>query len=350
MKENRPLNWHACIEVEQSKKRFFLTKLTAEKLVKISYASVRGHEEEEGAVQRILNPRRIASLKQFALERGIYPSSVVLNWVSEAEPLQRKDGGLLLPSVARVAQIIDGQHRIAGLREAISEDPSVGKVELPVSIYERLDTAGCAEIFLSINTEQRPVPRSLVIDLYGELSEDLIDRAALRARDIAMMLQESEESPYRELIKLPGAPRTHGGVALSTVVSAIKPLVEDKGILEQQGISELEMQFKAICNFLKALEKKYGDSWESKKDNAFLFGAGFTGAMEFFAKTLVPYCGKDGDFTQEHMTAVLTMARDSLIRPSDTTGLSGRAAVAAIVERLKKCFSPKAPVMTTLKI
>lgn len=345
-----PADWHEAVAITQSQRTFFLTKMTAAKLTKISYASIRRQSDEDGAVQRILNTRRIASLKAFALSGGDYPSSVILNWVDNTHSLQNKDGNLFIPSVELSAQIIDGQHRIAGLREAIKENEAIGAIEIPVSIYDHLGTPGCAAIFLSINTEQRPVPRSLVIDLYGEVGQTTGDAASDRARDIVMMLNTTEDSPYKDYIKLPGATRSHGGIALSTAFAAIKPLVQDKGVLENYNIKELETQFRVILNFFSAIQSKYGDSWHSTKENAFLFGAGFTGAIEFLQTRLLPYCGKHSDFRKEFIEDALNFDSTSLIRPSDTTGRSGRDAISTVSDLLKDRFTQKAASTSTIRI
>lgn len=345
-----PADWHEAVAITQSQRTFFLTKMTAAKLTMISYASIRRQSDEDGAVQRILNTRRIASLKEFALNGGDYPSSVILNWVDDTQPLENKNGNLFIPSVERSAQIIDGQHRIAGLREAIKENEAIGAIEIPVSIYDHLDTRGCAAIFLSINTEQRPVPRSLVIDLYGEVGQATGDAASDRARDIVMMLNSTEESPYKDYIKLPGTPRSHGGIALSTAFTAIKPLVQDKGVLENYGIKELERQFRVILNFFSAIQSKYGDAWHSTKENAFLFGAGFTGAIEFFQTRLLPYCGQQSDFRREFIEDALNIDLKSLIRPSDTTGRSGKEAISTVSELLKDRFVPKAASASAIRL
>lgn len=269
------------LEAQQTNKKFVLTILTAQLVVAVSYASVRGRDDEEGAIQRVLNPSRISGIKEFTLAGGDYPNAFVLNWVNKDNPIKRKDGRLYFSSIVRSAQIIDGQHRIAGIGAAIAEKSQLGSVQLPVVIYENLSTKDCADIFLSINTEQKPVARSLVFDLYGIASEDIVDPAALRARDIAMYLHQSENSPYFAELKLPGAPIRKGGIALSTVVSAIKPLVEHKGVLEQIGISELEIQKQIVLNLFQTIGKKYANHWKSK-DNVFLYAAGFMAAMEFF--------------------------------------------------------------------
>ncbi len=329
------------IEVKQPQRSFYLTKLHARHLTNISYASIRNQSDEPGAVQRILNTRRIAGLKEYALNRGEYPASVVLNWVSAKHRIEIVGGKLSIPNTARCAQVIDGQHRIEGLRVAIAENSNVGDIEVPVSIYLDLDTSACADIFLSINTEQRPVPPSLVTDLYGVAGQNQGDRATMRAKDIANMFHEEEGSPYQGLVKFPGMPRVRGGIALSTMVAAIKPLVEQKAILEQCKATELSIQFNLIKNFFLAIAEKYGSDWENARENAFLFSAGFTGAIEFFGSHMVPYCQKhDLNFKKEFISESLDLDKKSLLRPSDTSGKSGSAAAAHVREHLVKHFKP----------
>ncbi|WP_175755681.1 DGQHR domain-containing protein [Burkholderia cepacia] len=153
-----------CIHVKQEKHSFFLTKLDAKTITLLSYAAVRGQSAEEGAVQRVLNTSRIVNIKRFVMNGGNFPNAFVLNWVNTDQPLEFTDTDIDIPMVAQSAQIIDGQHRIAGIREAIQEDERWSKLEVPVVFYAGLGTQECADIFLSINTEQKPVPRSLVFD------------------------------------------------------------------------------------------------------------------------------------------------------------------------------------------
>ena len=230
------------VVVSQNDRKFFLTKLSARDLVQISYASVRNRDDEEGAVQRLLNPRRIDSLKEFTIKGGDYPNCIILNWVDDKHSLRVDKGKIHVPIKDRVAQIIDGQHRVEGIRAAIKTKPAIGKIEVPVAFYQQLSTQECADIFLSINTEQKPVQRSLVFDLYDVASAHVVDPAAVRARDIAARLNELETSPFRNLIRLPNTggtrnrdrgSKTSAGVDLSTVVTSLKPLVEDKGIFVQ---------------------------------------------------------------------------------------------------------------------
>ena len=295
---------HPVVVVSQNNRQFFLTMLRARDLVQISYASVRNRDAEEGAVQRLLNPRRIDSIKEFTINGGDYPNCIILNWVDGKQKLALNKGMIIVPIRDRVAQIIDGQHRVEGIRAAIKTKPEIGKLEIPVVFYQHLTTQECADIFLSINTEQKPVQRSLVFDLYDVASAHVVDPAAVRARDIAERLNEHEASPFKDLIRLPNievsrvpkmGKKQSTGVDLSTVVTSLKPLVETKGIFEQVGVSELEMQTSALLNFFNVLKEWYGGLW-SDKDNVFLSAAGFSGAIDFFKNKLVFYCNSKGSF------------------------------------------------------
>ena len=283
------------VVVTQNARKFYLTMLRARDLIQISYASVRNRDMEEGAVQRLLNPRRIDSIKEFTLNGGDYPNCIVLNWVDTKNKLTIAKGSISVPIRDRVAQIIDGQHRVEGIRAAIKVRPAIGKLEIPVAFYEHLTTKQCADIFLSINTEQKPVQRSLVFDLYGVASQHVVDPAAVRARDIATQLNEQEDSPFKGLIRLPGKQTTgevgtrkkqSAGVDLSTVVTSLKPLVEEKGIFEQVGVGELQMQTSALLNYFDVLREWYGGLW-TDRDNVFLTAAGFSGAIDFLKNKLV---------------------------------------------------------------
>ncbi|MFT8355490.1 MAG: DGQHR domain-containing protein [Gluconobacter japonicus] len=325
------------IEVNQHGKSFFLVNLPAAIVVEVSYAAVRGRDEEQGAVQRVLNTRRIASIRDFALSGGFFPNSIVMNWVrSESLSIDRDKKTLSITPHDYSAQLIDGQHRVAGLAAAMSSESDLNDIDLPVAIYVGLTTKECADIFLAINTEQKPVHRSLVFDLYAIADDQIIDPAAARARDIANELSE-KSAPYYGMIKFPGEPPRKGGVALSTVVTTIKPLIEKNGVFDQVSLSTLENQSLAIINFFKSLEDIYGEVW-FERQNAFMFAAGFSGAIEFLAARMVPYCVGRKSFKSETMRQALTMTRENLIYQKELAGKSGSEAQRYIFVRLDELF------------
>lgn len=324
------------IAVQQKEHSFKLVSVPAGLLTRISYAAVRRKDQEEGAVQRVLNTSRIAGIKDFALRMGDFPASIVLNWIGGAMTVN--NGLVEIPDLPKSAQIIDGQHRVAGLKAAIEDDPSLEDYQIPVAIYEDLDTAHSARIFISINTEQRPAPKSLVFDLYGVTASDLMDPAAIRANDIIAYLRSAGQ-PYESWIKLPNAERQRGGVALSTAVNAIKPLVDAKGQLEQVGATELEIQKVIFSNFFSAIKEKYGRQWDNRS-NAFIYASGFIGAIEFFRSHMFDYCKSQSSFEKATIMQSLSMDETSLIFQEDVKGLGGGEAANAVRDRLISSFKP----------
>jgi len=337
------------IEVRQSKRNIILTKLPFDLLTQISYASIRGRDNEPGAIQRILSSRRISSIKEFTLSGGDYPGAIVLNWISKQNPIQKNNGNISFSNIPKSAQIIDGQHRVAGIKAAVEESSSVSGLEVPVAIYENLTTQECADIFLSINTEQKTVPRSLVFDLYGLASEPVVDPAAVRARDIATFLNEENESPYFNQIKFPGAPKRKGGIAVSTAVTAIKPLVEDKGSFEQIDVYELETQKHIVLNFFMALRNKYKDEWDSSS-NVFQYAAGFSGAIDFLQLRIIPYCYQKRSFKVETIEGVISLSESDLLHQQDVKGLGGKDAQRQIYQKLVEIFDPENESPSELEI
>lgn len=325
------------IAVRQHGKTFYLANIPAGILTKISYAAVRGKDEEPGAVQRVLNGRRINNIKDFALKNGYFPNSIVINWRDPGNiEIDEENRKLSFEVSARQAQLIDGQHRESGLAEAIKEDEDFSTFDVPVAIYVGLSTKECADIFLSINTEQKPVHRSLVFDLYEIADEQIVDLAAARARDIASELN-SEGSAYHGMIKFPGEQARKGGVALSSAVAAIKPLIEANGTFEQVGLSTLENQARVFSNFFDALRKLYGDEW-TERQNALIFASGFLGAVEFLEKRLVPYCVQKKSFSTETIMSAIELPPSSLIKQSEVSGKSGTQSVKYIFNRLDEAF------------
>ncbi len=49
-------------------------------LLQIYYVAARGKSTEQGAVQRILNKRRITQIRDFVLDGNLFVNTFILNW------------------------------------------------------------------------------------------------------------------------------------------------------------------------------------------------------------------------------------------------------------------------------
>jgi len=313
-------------------------------LLHIHYVAVRGVDDEEGAVQRILNKRRIKSIKEFVLDGNMFFNSFILNWTDDNFSPKRRDQNIEIPLAPASAQVIDGQHRLAGLEEAMKEDDTIGNQEVIVTLSEHLTTAQAAKIFLNINTEQRPVPKSLIYDLFGE-AIDNANHVIIRATDIAKDLNEDPESPLYKIIKMPGTPRGSGSIELSTFVSAFKPHLGRDGVFFTVNLPSFKHQSNVISNFFQAIKEYYQHDkiWNSKTHNPFLKAAGFNGAVDYLVGTLVLKCAEKKSFSVVTMKDILGLARDDLLKWDDMKGFDGKTARKRVKEYLESSLINSLP-------
>lgn len=330
------------IEIEFADNTAYLFSAKIKDILSVYYVAVRGRDKIEGAVQRVLNKRRISSIKDFVLEGNTFLNTFILNWTENNYPIIIENGSLKFPIVNAAAQVIDGQHRLEGLKLAFSENEKVGDQEIVVILTKNLSTKDAANIFVNINTEQKPVPQSLVYDLFGEIK----DRTSniVRATDIANKLHEDMESPYYQCIKKPGASQGVGKVDLSTVVNSIKEYLKDDGVLEQYKFTDFEIQYRIIFNFLTALKSFYSKEgcWLNSK-NPFMANAGFFSAMKFLHEDLIIKCMEKKSFEVSIMTEMLNLSEVGLLLREDIKNMQGKEQRAEIYKYLKNALLKDVP-------
>ncbi|MFG0593625.1 DGQHR domain-containing protein [Delftia sp. WSY_9] len=311
--------------------------IKAKDLLAIHYVAVRGRDKEEGAVQRPLSTRRINDIKNYVLEGNTFFNSFILNWTEETYTPDFGKQKISIPLVPSAAQVLDGQHRLTGLAEAIEQRPEIGETDLLATLCVGLTTQEAARIFLNINTEQRPVPKSLVFDLFGEVENDE-DHSINRATDLARSLNDETDSPLYRLIKFPGAPRGQGNIELSTFVSALKDHLKPKtGTFHTYKLRDFDKQRAAIANFFLAIREYYSSAgiWESTAKNPFIRAAGFNGALDFFVDSLIKRCAEHGSFSVSTMKNFIGLEKEGLITWEDLKGKDGKTARKSIKDLLE---------------
>lgn len=291
-------------------------------LIDVQYIARRGVDQEPGAVQRVLNPVRVNAIYEYVLKGNIFYTPFILNWTNDEVPLQFDNNQLRFLSCAHSAQVLDGQHRIAGLMKAIDKMPEIGTKEVLVIMAQHLDTIDAAKIFLNINTEQKPVQKSLLYDLFGIVNQDDTKIPAVRAKDIAERLNLETDSPYYGYIKFPGNKRGTKGVDLSTVVNSLSLKLGKNSLIERYNIANLENQYAVFKNYFAAIKTSYDreNLWENRA-NPFLTNAGFYGAIEAF-ELIFQKCAQRKDFTQRAFEEEMQVS--SLLRQSDLSKLEGK--------------------------
>jgi len=236
------------LEISQPIGKFYIGIMTAKELFDISYADMRrieGELDRYVGIQRSLSKSRVSEISSFVKSiDATFPTSVVLAvngecavFDADTRILTISEGidletGEKIP-INESASILDGQHRVEGLRAAGADD-----FQVPVSIFVDADIADQAYIFATVNLAQTKVNKSLVYDLLDYSKSRSPQKSA---HDIVVALDRFEKSPFYKLIKRLGAatPGREGEtLAQATVVNGIIPLISKNPELDRYELAK----------------------------------------------------------------------------------------------------------------
>ena len=319
------------IEVHQPIGSFYITSMKYTELLEISYADIRKIDEEASdndnfdtylGIQRKVSPGRIKEIQAYVNTiDATFPTSVILHIRSVEETLDgkllsewdedyidtnhsrieevrnilidRATGKMLIRQDERVAQILDGQHRLEGLRQYreqvdIFRDSLV--FDLNVTIFVDLDLDDQAQIFSVINKAQTKVNKSLVYDLY-EYSRYRSPQKT--AHDVVRLLNRIEGSPFYRKIKILGSAEDPERelIAQATFAEAIirlisrTPMVDRDDLRKESLFHKVKLEdlpkekyvlrplfiagrdeyiVKNLLNYFGAVSKKWPVAWTEK--------------------------------------------------------------------------------------
>lgn len=157
-------------------KHFYTFVTTPRHLLKITFVNHRSLNDPEGApsYQRLVSKSRMNAVGNFIRKGGYFPNNLLVSFtrkirfdrISRDEAADVTFGQLYLPDRYRSAWIIDGQHRLYGF--SWIEDKFLDQ-NIIVVAFEQLPKEEEANLFVTINHEQKSVPKHLLDDLEGEL-------------------------------------------------------------------------------------------------------------------------------------------------------------------------------------
>ncbi len=262
-------------------------------LLKICYIAHRakGKAVDVDAYQRMLNKKRIKDIGAFITDDGIFPTNIVVNFEDarhvrfdrgRQESGSGDTGGLfgwltIDPSYG-TAWIIDGQHRLFGY----SGHERASTSYLNVLAFEGLSAAKQTELFVDINSEQRRVPRRLLVELDATLKWDSeVEEKRVNAivSKACMGLDESQSSPLFGRVLLSDMRRTNTRcVSLTALASALsKPgffLIRQKKGFREYGplwrddpMVSLKRTQLVVSNWLGTIAVEAVDWWELGADD-----------------------------------------------------------------------------------
>ena len=292
----------AAIRMQQFGVQFYQASLTAsdiDKLVRfevLSYgenaqAPVRGSKQKPGttpskvnwdflerriassekACQRQIIRRKIDELVQYyeqcrqARDLPSIPGAVIIS-CDEKLSFQAADsdsrvGILKVPEREGILRAIDGQHRLLALHADIErfrdEDFSV-----PAIIFDRLPEDHVVQMFVTINAKHTRLNASHLVSLSGR--QLYRDEALATAHDVVRALNDREDSPLYDEIKLLGVGR--GRVAQAPLAQELKKLFAADGAFTGRKSSDMHEEAKKFfVNYFKQIALVFQGAWNGRK-------------------------------------------------------------------------------------
>ena len=122
--------------------------------------------------------------------------------------LSGDEKSLFIPKNQRIALVVDGQHRLYGMKKAyddldIDSRRVLDDFEFFTIFLLGLDIYEVAKVFVTVNFNQKPVNRSLYYDIFGSVPDTERNEIKL-AHDLALHLNNNEQSPIKDMIKMLG--------------------------------------------------------------------------------------------------------------------------------------------------
>ncbi|NKF05689.1 DGQHR domain-containing protein [Clostridium gasigenes] len=183
-----------------------------EYIEKLRKKGIEINADDEG-VQRRIQIARINKIKKYLEEQdeSFFPASVVLTAdISKYESFEKiysrmeeKDFGEVDLPDDIMFQIVDGQHRLAGL--FISDKIDQENFEIPAVLLFNATNHTCAKVFTDINGNQTPVNRSGIYDLFDLINDK--DENSNKIKTLHLLckkLNNDPDSPLFNHIKMLG--------------------------------------------------------------------------------------------------------------------------------------------------
>ena len=225
----------------------------------------------EKAYQRQIIRRKIDELVQYyeqcrqAHDLPSIPGAVIISCDEKLtfEPVDGASsvGRLKVPEREGILRAIDGQHRLLALHADIDrfhgEDFSV-----PAIIFDRLPEDHVVQMFVTINAKHTRLNASHLVSLSGR--QLYRDEALATAHDVVRALNDREDSPLYDEIKLLGVGR--GRVAQAPLAQELKKLfAADVFTTSRRSADPYEDAKKFFVNYFKQIALVFGGAWNGRK-------------------------------------------------------------------------------------
>lgn len=224
---------------KQNQKQFYVAVMHSGDLREMCFVSRKKLDAQKG-FQRLLNPKRAKAIAAYLDNgEGVIPPALILSAQPVAQICYNQDNfQLSMEREQNALLVLDGQHRLYGLLEAERE------YEIPVVIFNSLNTQEEIRQFIDINTTQKGVPTALLLDIKSQAGTE----TKIEERQRILFDNLNEASVLAGNL-LPNESKT-GKISRTTFNQATKAIFTDGPLASYSD----DKVFKAVSNYLAAIE------------------------------------------------------------------------------------------------
>jgi DGQHR domain-containing protein len=353
-----------CLEATQPIGQMYIGVMNHTDLEHISYADVRRLElgtenrevEDYIGIQRHLDPKREKEIGKYVnLVDATFPNSIILSISSKYASFDKKTQMMTIVYKDYVAKVLDGQHRIAGLRHfKLPGD----QFEVIVTIYLDMELEDQALVFATINKEQKNVSNSLVADLFAFANGRSPQKTA---HNIVRALNKKDTSPFNKKIKILGIANNK---ELETITQAtfVKSIIQyisndpqsdrdfyrrninnNKKLDLVNGKDEQKLFFRnlfieddqdvkiaqILFNYFTVVKEKWPQAWNEVRPEYILNkSTGFVALMRFLKDAFLSFNSPGTVISKDQFRDIfdkITITEDKLVKDVYIPGSSGQA-------------------------
>ncbi|WP_027374285.1 DGQHR domain-containing protein [Chryseobacterium sp. UNC8MFCol] len=205
------------LKIEQPIGTFYLTSMDASTLAKV--AIIERRNENPDAVQREQSISRIKEIAKYCGESdATFPTPIIIA-VKEDSDVRIDENYIFFNEYEVLGEVIDGQHRLEGLKSS----NYLVRFQMPVVLMFNLYPSQKAYVFSVINSKQTRVNMSLIYDLFA-----LSDKRSpyKTCHETARALNIDKESPFYNRLKMLGKKEENQDLASLSQGTFIKYLLE----------------------------------------------------------------------------------------------------------------------------
>lgn len=323
---------------KQKGRRIFSGILNAEDLINVTtidhYRSHLKPDDPKQGYQRPPERTRITKIGSYLIQNivnddggtgnGLFPTAVTL---AARRELQYDENTLKLTlPLDEKLQIVDGQHRIEGLRYAIEEKGEDYLRDFPIPFVIMETPSRMVEMiqFRTINGTAKAVRTDLVNAILtataaasGDVFVSEKDKWRVIVTRVVDRLDKDPESPWHGLILMPdeaGSPKGSDGkvVRATSFMTSLKPVYDAleyfRFLKERNDLKgKSDLVFEVVAPFWSALMEVVPDAFEEPKQYVIQKTPGLFSLHKLLTADLIPYMSKNDmdDWKVEHFIRIL---------------------------------------------